>query len=309
MGSKILFLLMLIVGGFLTSYCVDKDIEPILLMVISLPILLIMSSLLLGYFIGWKLRRRRYKERYEEEIDDLMYEDDKSLILLKKQEIEVEAIARQFVDAKESLRIKKERLNTYEEEDKKLRTEIAYMEHSNRVLSEKIPLIDIEIGHSLENLASIKEVRNEFLEKIEKVNQYEHDTKVFSDDVVSFKSQLPTVKKRQEMFVREIEYLERALKREEDHFSNLEIELEIFREEYRNKKFSLIREIEEGEEKEQRYDRALRFIEKQIKDRKKVSFSEVDYLIENGQHSSLGWAGRMYKKTFNFVTKKEDLND
>ncbi len=308
MGSKILFLLMLIVGGVLTSYCVDKDIKPILLMVISLPILLLMTSLLLGYLIGWKSRRNTYKDRYEEKIDELLYEDDKSLILLKKQEIELETIERQFLDNKESLRIKKERLHNYMEEDSKLSIEIVHIEHSNISLEEKIPLIDIEIGRSLENLASIKEVRDEFLKKIDKVNHYEHDTKIFSDDIISVKSQLPTIQKRQEMLQREIAYLEKGLRKEEEYLSDIQIEAEVLSEEYRSKKFSLIRELEEEEEKEQKYDKAFAFIDNQIKSRKKVSFSEVDYLIHHGQLSSLGWLGRMYDKTFNFLKKRGNNN-
>jgi len=307
--SKIMVLSMLVVGMALIFFCPQGDqtmsVHPFL-SASSSQLFGILSLFLLAIWGGWEIRQLVYNNYHEERINELMREDDTSLLALQKKEHALHALLEQSLAVKKSLDLKQDQLARVKRDSSRLEIEIEHIGDSNLALSDKIQSVDREIGYALEQLGMIKEVRMEFLKNIERVNHYEHEVKILLDEMAGHERRLPILKRRNRMLQKEITLFEKTLAEQEEHLISLQLETELSKEHYRVKKFAVIREIEAQEEQEQSYKKALSLIEYGIKNGKKVSFMEVDRLLKQVDSTLLGWMDHWGNKITQLLKGKGD---
>ncbi|MCK5854462.1 MAG: hypothetical protein KAG56_04520 [Sulfurovaceae bacterium] len=261
--------------------------------------ILMIITLLIGFFIGWILRRSSYQEQYENKIYDLQYAEEEKFEKLKSVEVDFENIQNLHLDNKDSFRIKSERLDSYIEQDKQLKREIDEIKRANALFKNNIPVVDDEINEALSDLEKVKNARNLFLEQIDEVNSYDHDIRGLNNDIEHMERLIPSALDKKNELSKSIKTIKERLEQQEKKFDESDLEIVKAQKEYVVKKSSVELELKESALKEEKYQEILIKIEDKIVNGEELSRSDFkDFLDEQNAHSS-GWFNTIYKKSKN----------
>ena len=260
--------------------------------------ILMILALLIGFFIGWILRRATYHKRYEDKIYELQYLEEEKFEKLNRVEDNLENLQNLHLDNKDSFRIKSERLDSYVEQDKRLKADINETRSENEAWVKNTPIVDDEINEALENLDKVKSARNSFLAQIEEVNICERDMAELSSDIERIELLVPPALERKNELSRSLENLTERFDEQENQFDEIDIKIIEAKDEYAVKKSSVEMELDESERQEENYRVVLEKIEDKIINGKELTSSDFRGVFKE-ESNSPSWFNGLYSKSKN----------
>ncbi len=258
--------------------------------------IIMVLTLVIGFFIGWTIRRTAYKERYEKKIETLQHQEEEKFEKLKKIEADLEELQSLHFDNKDSFRIKSERLDNYVDQESRLDRDISDTQKENDRLLKNILTIDDEINDALLDLEKVKNARNSFLKQIDTVNGIDSEIKEINRDIQSIEMLVaPAIEQKNELS-RKIDNMTEYIKDKEREIEGINFKIDEEKEEETRKKFSIDLEFQESSMEEERYKSILKKIEKKMKEGEILSKSDFEGVFHRNQPA---WLNGLYKKSIN----------
>ena len=261
--------------------------------------ILMILVLLVGFLMGWILRRSAYKKQYEDRVYELQDIEEEKFEKFSRVEADLESLQNLYLDTKDSLRAKSERLDSYAYQNNKLNMEIDRVKKSNELLIHNIPVVDDRINDALVDLEKVKNARNAFLEQIDEVNSCEHDILELSKDIQSIEMLVSPAFERKNELSRSIERFTEYFEEQEKQLHESDVKIIESKEEHLLKKSSIELEFEESKVEEERYGGVLAKIENKIIDGQNIFTSDFLGLLDTKVTNSSGWFNHLYKKSKN----------
>ncbi len=258
--------------------------------------LVMVLTLIIGFFIGWAIRRTAYKESYEKKIETLQQEEEEKFEKLKKVEIDLEELQSLHFDNKDSFRIKSERLENYIDQESRLDRDISDTQKENDRLLKNILTIDDEINDALLDLEKVKNARNSFLKQIDTVNGIDSEIKEIDRDIKSIEMLVTPAVEQQNGLSRKVDNMREHIKNKEREIEGINFKIDEAKEDDTRKKFSIDLEFQESSMEEERYKSILKKIEKKMEEGERLSKSDFEGVFHRNQS---GWLNGLYKKSIN----------
>jgi chromosome segregation ATPase len=254
------------------------------------------SILIIGFFMGWAVRRTAYKKRYEKRIETLEYEEEEKFEKLKKIEVDLEGLQNLYFDNKDSFRIKNERLNNYVDQESRVNRDISDIQKGNDRLLRDLLLVDDDINEALADLEKVKNARKTLLEQIDKANGIESEIAEIRRDIESIEMLVPPAFERKNELNRSSKNITERIKEKERDIDEVNFKIDRAKEEYARKKFSIDLELQEGTIEEENYKSILSKIEKKMEEGESLSKSDFEGVLHEKTSS---WLDGLYKKSIN----------
>ena len=262
-------------------------------------------ALLLGFFIGWILRRNAYRKRYEDNIYELQYLEDEKLEKVTTAKANLENLQNLHMDNKDSFRIKSERLNSYVEKDKKLKAEINETRSQNEAWVKNTPIVDEQIDEALVNLDRVKSAKDSFIAQIEELNSCERKIVELTSDIERIELIItPTLERKNEL-KKSLESLTARIEQQQNQLDKIDIQTIESKDEYASKKSSVEKEFATSQKEEEEYSLMLETIEDKIINNQELSSSDFKGVFKEPTNSSSGWINGLYKKSKNLFKGEE----
>ncbi|MCH9740272.1 MAG: hypothetical protein K0U38_05475 [Epsilonproteobacteria bacterium] len=244
---------------------------------------LLAITLLFSFLIGWGLRRWSYRAKYEALIDSLEYEDEQSLKKLHKNERTLESSKSQYLDNKDSLRIKTERLESYIERDSYIEEINESFKNSNHSIMEKIELTDKNIDKALEELSKIREASTALLEQKKEISEAEVKVHDVLEEHEVLERLITSLKAKSRSLNSELKKIEKDISSQEEKIYQVEENINHTQQQYNEKRATIIDELEESETMANNYELALQYIEQKEKSGEEISFETVSEIIHKNE--------------------------
>jgi len=267
--------------------------------------ILMILALLIGFFIGWILRRNAYHKKYEDEIYELQYLEEEKFERLSKAKSNLENLQNLYLDNKDSFRIKSERLNRYVEQDKRLKAEINKTRSQNEAWVRDTPIIDEKIDEALVNLSKVKSAKKSFIAQIEELNSYDRDIVELNSDIERIELLITPALEQKNELERSLNNLMKRIEQQQNQLNEIDIKTVERKDEYDDKKSSVEMKLEDSQREEENYRVVLEKIEDKIINNQKLSSSDFKGVSKDSRNSSSGWISNLYQKSKNLFKGEE----
>ena len=259
--------------------------------------ILMILALFIGFLIGWMLRRNSYHKKYEDEIYELQYLEEQKFEELTTAESNLKNLHNVYLDNKDSLRIKQERLESYIEQDKRLKADIDETRSQNEAWVRNTPIVDEQIDKALENLNKVKRAKESFLAQIEEINSCEADILALTKDIEHLESLIaPSVEKKNAL-TKSLENLTERFEQQKHQFDEVDIEILKAKDEHIVKKTSMALTLEKSQIEEETCTLALEKIEDKLINSQELSKSDFKGVFKEENGSSFSWIDGIYSKS------------
>ncbi len=267
--------------------------------------ILMILALLIGFFIGWILRRNTYRKRYEDEIYELQYIEDEMFTKLTTAKSNSENLQNLHLDNKDSFRIKSERLNNYVEQDKRLKAEINETRSQNEAWVKNTPIVDEKIDEALVNLSKLKSAKEQFITQIEELNSCDRDIVELNSDIERIELLVNPALERKNELKRSLENLTERMEQQKNQLNKIDIKTIESKDEYAIKKSSVEMELADSQREEENFRAVLAKVEDKIINNQKLSNSDFGGVSKESSNSSNGWISSIYQKSKNLFKGEE----
>ncbi|HIP59719.1 MAG TPA: hypothetical protein EYH01_04730 [Campylobacterales bacterium] len=263
--------------------------------------LLMIAALLIGFIIGWFLRRSATQNRYEREIDDLVLHNDHMASELHVNSVNYENNVRHLTNTQDKIAFAKQQTQDYSKRKQELVTDIENFHLSQKTLEKDLLEIDDKIKNVTSELAILNSQKDEMQESQNKILEYE-------ENITQKTGEIDTLREKISQLTSERESLNAKVTNENENISRKEKEIDaendkikVIEDEFADKRSEIKDEVESSRRKALNYQYAVDYIHEKIEAKETIAFDTVDKIISKNEEQ--GMFTNLIQKLFSKSTK------
>ncbi len=250
-------------------------------------LLLIAATLLIGFFIGWIIRRSSSREKLKNRINELNELDQKSIQNLNKDAIKFENKNIDLIKLKEELKEQNKTVSEYDTKFKEIKSDVENLDKSYQELLDNTKNIENKIESSSSSIKlfssqgeKLLEIKKEYLAINDRIKKIDIDSKELENSIDKFtkdSSKLHT----------NIDNLKKSIDDIQKEISTQEGEEGKIKDEFEDKIKEISSDLEEIRLKKLNYQYALKYTKEKIESNEKIDDYVIDKIINKNEEKGL----------------------
>jgi chromosome segregation ATPase len=249
--------------------------------------LLMIAALLIGWFIGWFLRRSSSRKKYIRQIDQLAHQDESMAEDLHIKSANYENNARHLEHTQDKLSFAKQQADEYSDRSVELQSNIENFHLSQKKLEEDLLRLDDKIKSTSGDLDILTSQKDEILESKNKIVEYEENINLKATEIDNISENISALSSERES-------LNTKVSNEEEHISLKQQEIDaendkikVIEDEFASKKAEIMDEVEGSRKKALNYQYAVNYVNEKIDAKETISFDTVDKIISKNEEQGM----------------------
>jgi uncharacterized protein (DUF3084 family) len=263
--------------------------------ILSIAILMI-AALLIGFAIGWFIRRSAIREKYERQIDELILEDDRITSELQINSVNYENTKKHLSYLEDKHSNQKQQIANFKDQNRELTTTIEEYSLSKRKLEDKLQNLDKEIQNSSKNLEILRSQKDDLLQSVEKIEDYESKITQKNRDIEQIKEKISTLLSERESLNGQIRNLNNNISLLDKDLSIEDEKIKAIEDEFEIKKSAIMKDVELTRQKALNYQYALSYINEKLSAGENIKADAIDNIISKNEETKI--FANLIKKLF-----------
>ncbi len=248
--------------------------------------LLMIAALLIGFLIGWFIRRSATRTKYSRNIDDLMSEDDHMASELHINSVNYENNTRHLTNTQDKLVSAQKQSEEYLDHSKKLETDIENFHLSQKALEADLEGMDGKIQNVTGELDILNSQKAGIQESQNTIVQYE-------DNIAQKTGEIETLREQVSYLTSEREAHNTKATNENKNISSKEQEINIeldkikaIEDEFSTKRAEIRNDVESTKRKALNYQYAVNYVNEKMDAQEGIDFDTIDKIINKNEEKS-----------------------
>jgi chromosome segregation ATPase len=263
--------------------------------------MLMIAALLIGFIIGWFLRRSATRNRYEREIDDLILNDDHMASELHVNSVNYENNTRHLTNTQDKITLAKQQIEDYSKHRQELVTNIEKFHLSQKALKENLAGIDDKIKNVTDELNILNAEKDEIEESQNKISEY-------TENITQKTEEISTLREKISQLLSERESLNAKIINENNNISQKEKEIDaendkikVIENEFIDKKSEIMDEVESSRQKALNYQYAVDYVKEA---QEIISLDTIDKIISKNEETGMftNLIQKLFSKSAKYIT-------
>ena len=258
--------------------------------------LLMISALLIGWFIGWFLRREATRKKYIREIEDLTDQNSSLTPELHANSVEYENNIKNLEHTHSKLSFANQQIQDYSTKNLEVTSSIENFHISQKKLEADLAGIGGKIKNSLNELDILNLQKDEILESKDKITKYEQNINAKTIEIETISENVSLLASEKESLNAKISNENSKISLKEQEINAENDKIKVIEDEFAAKRLEIQDSFEESRRKALNYQYAVNYINEKIEAKESVSFDVVDNIINKNEEKGL--FANLIKKLF-----------
>jgi chromosome segregation ATPase len=245
------------------------------------------AALLIGWLIGWFIRRSATRNKYIRQIEEYSHQDESMNSQLHVHSVNYENNSRDLTLTNEKLTFLKEQTNEYANKELQLKSDIENFHLSQKKLEENLVGIDDKIKNASSELDVLTSHKNEILEDKNKITEYEQNIEAKNREIDNLKNRISNLTGDRESLNAKIRKEEEIVTLKEQEIDAVNDKIKVIEDEYKNKTAKIMGVVESTKVKALNYQYALNYANEKIDAKEPISFDTIDKIISKNEESGI----------------------
>ncbi len=264
-------------------------------------ILLMVIALLIGFSIGWILRRQTYRKGYKEKFYKLVNSDKIALEELNRASFNFENSEKQLFQIKDKNSSKENFISDLTDQSSRLKIDCENLNLVQKKLQENFNSIDEKIKIASNELNVLTLNRDEILEQKDQIRDYAQKTTDKNREIETLSQQIPQLIDERASLETKITNLKKGIDEMEEEIKIENKKTKEIEDEFDTKKSEIFNDIKETKQKALNYEYAFKYINEKVDAGEKVAFDVVDKIINKNEEK--GFFANLKQKLFSASAK------
>lgn len=249
--------------------------------------ILMVAALLIGFIIGWYIRRRATRNRYENNIDDLVLHNDHMASDLHTNSINYENNIRHLTNTQDKIAFAKQQTKDYSGRSQELTTDIKNIHLSQKALESDLLGIDDKIENVASELDILNSQKDEILESKSKIAEYKGNITQKTGEIGILRENLSQLTSQRESLNTKVINENERISLKEQEISAESDKIQSIEDEFATKNADIINDIASTNKKVLNYKYAVDYINEKIDSSEPVEFDVVDKIISKNEEKGI----------------------
>lgn len=249
--------------------------------------ILMIAALLVGFIIGWILRRSAYRSRYENQIDALKIEDDDLTTELNVNAVKLENSQKQLSQTQEKITSQKELINDFDTKSKTVQSDIENLKQTHLSLQGDLQSMDGKIRASSHELGILNTHKDEILEDKSQIINYETKMAEKSQEIENVSEKITALIDDRESLNRQITNMHASIEEKEKEVETEAAKIKEIENKFETKNAEIAADVAENKRKSINYKYAFEYINEKISANEQIEFDVVDKIISKNEEKGL----------------------
>lgn len=249
--------------------------------------LLMIAALLIGFIIGWLIRRSATRAKYAKNIGALKSQDDKIASELHINSVNYENSTKHLATTQDKLKKTQKQSEEYIQYSKKLNTDIEDFQLSQKTIKENLVGIDTKIQNVTEDLDILNTQKGEIQEYQKTIEKYTQDIAQKTEGIDTLRENISHLTTERDAYSRQVDNENKKLASKEQEIDEENNKIQAIKDEFAAKRAEVIGDVESTKRKALNYQYAVDYVTETIDAKEKVSFDTIDKIINKNEESGL----------------------
>ncbi len=263
--------------------------------------LLMIAALLIGWFIGWFLRRSSTRNKYIRQIDELAHQDEGMNSELQVHSVNYENNTRHLANTHEKLSFAKQQTQEYADKNLELTTDIDNFQLSQKTLETDLSGIDDKIKSASSELDILTSQKDEIQDSKNKILEYEQNINVKTGEIETIRASVSELSSERESLNAKVSNSNESISQKEQEIDAENDKIKVIEDEFATKRLEVIKEVEESRRKALNYQYAVDYVNEKIESKETIAFDTVDKIISKNEEK--GMFANLMQKLFSKSAK------
>lgn len=248
---------------------------------------LMIGALLLGFIIGWGLRRATYQSRYETQIEELSHDEQHITSELNQNTIKIDETKKRLTATEETYSNQRTVLSEHQEKSQQLKNELDELSSLHDTLEDDIHAIDGKITSSADALEILNSQKEEMLGYQNEIAEYQSKINAKNEEIEATKFQISELISERDSLTAQISNLDSIIVQKEDEIKVFDQTISEIEKEFETKTNEILPDVNMARNKALNYQYAVEYIQEKMGSDESVSFDVVDKIISKNEEKGI----------------------
>ncbi len=252
--------------------------------IVTYTIVFMVLALLIGFLIGWILRRSTYKHRYEENIDDVILREENMVTQNHILSAEFDKGLHHLEKTKYDIDSKKSKLKDFIDTNEKLNTDIDDLQNSEIAVKENIEVLKVKIDKSSGELKILSSNSDNILGYRNQIADYERKVEEKNIELNIVKESVSNLSKDKEALDQKISNFEKNISELDKNIDKYENKVEKITDEFILRTKEIQGDVRLTEHKALNYKYAVDYVDEKLASNESISADTIDKIINKNEN-------------------------
>jgi len=249
--------------------------------------LLMITALLLGWFIGWFIRRSATRSKYTRILEGLEEKDRNTGLNLHKSSSDYENNAREIEHTKNKMRFNENTLRDYQDKKINLVTEIDEFNLSQKKLEKESKEIGPKMENSLKEIEVLESYKDEILGYKKTITETKEKLSNKEVIVEKLKSEISELETHRESSNSKVLYEKDRINLKEQDIEKINDKIRVIEDEFKEKSAQVIEDEKSTKIKALNYKYALNYANEKMQSNEPLSYETIDKIVSKNEETGI----------------------
>jgi len=267
--------------------------------------ILMALALLIGFILGWIIRRASTRKKYINYIDNLSMENEKTTAQLHEHSQEYENNNRSISMIQDSIKYKREQISNYSSEYQSVVSDIDKFKKNQITLENELEHMDDKIQNSVDKLEILNSQKDGILKIKDTISDYEQKVKSKEKEIVVLSQEIKNLSSKRESINAKIQNIHESISIKQQELNEEDEKIKLIENDFTSKTFKLKSEVEQSRIKLLNYQYALKYVDEKLEAKEALSFDSIDKIISKNEETSLfaNFFKKLFGKSANYIMR------
>ncbi len=249
--------------------------------------LLMIAALLIGWFIGWYIRRSATRESYLRKIEELKIHDKNTSIKLHENSSIYENDLREIEHNKKRILFNETSIKDYRDKKSNLLSEIENFHTSTKKLEKDSLEIADKIEKNKKEIEALELHKDHILDSKKTIAEIESKIEKKENEIKKLKKDISELTTQRESSNSKVLYKQEKIKLKEKNIEELLQKIKTIEDEFNDKTAQIIEDEKSTRIKALNYKYALNYANERVEAKEPISFETIDKIISKNEETGL----------------------